>query len=65
MNPRPFIHDDFLLHTEPARRLYHEVAESLPIIDYHCHLPPRQVADDHRFANLTEIWLAGDGQERC
>jgi len=60
MNARPFIHDDFLLESEPARRLYHEVAEHLPIIDYHCHLPPRQVAEDHRFANLAEIWLAGD-----
>ncbi len=60
MNPGPFIHDDFLLDSVPARRLFHEVAEDLPIIDYHCHLPPRQIAEDHRFANLTEIWLAGD-----
>jgi glucuronate isomerase len=54
------ITEDFLLETEAARRLYHEYAEDLPIIDYHCHLPPEQVARDHRFANLTEIWLAGD-----
>jgi len=45
-----FITGDFLLETEPARRLYHEYAEGLPIIDYHCHLPPAQVADDYRFA---------------
>lgn len=55
-----FITEDFLLQTDAARRLYHEHAETLPIIDYHCHLPPDQIARDHRFANLTEVWLAGD-----
>ncbi|GIX22110.1 MAG: uronate isomerase [Gammaproteobacteria bacterium] len=55
-----FIHDDFLLDTPQARRLYHEYAAPLPIIDYHCHLPPDQIADDKRFENLYEIWLAGD-----
>ncbi len=56
----PFIHPDFLLTTEEARRLYHDYAEGLPIIDYHCHLPPDQVAEDRRFANLTRMWLYGD-----
>lgn len=56
----PFIHDDFLLGGETARRLYHEYAEDQPILDYHCHLPPQDVAADRRFANLTEIWLEGD-----
>ena len=56
----PFSHDDFLLTTEPARRLYHEYAEEMPIIDYHCHLPVREIAEDRRFENLTQIWLAGD-----
>jgi len=55
-----FITDDFLLQTETARRLYHEYAANLPIIDYHCHLPPAQIAEDHRFENLAEIWLYGD-----
>ena len=55
-----FIHDDFLLDTELARRLYHDYAAPQPIIDYHCHLLPQQVADNHRFANLAEVWLAGD-----
>ncbi len=55
-----FITEDFLLDTKPAARLYHEYAEPMPIIDYHCHLPPQQVAEDHRFANLTQIWLYGD-----
>ncbi len=56
----PFIHDDFLLTTEPARRLFHEYADAMPIIDYHCHLPVREIAEDRRFENLTQIWLAGD-----
>lgn len=55
-----FIHDDFLLPTETARRLYHEVARALPIIDYHTHLSAREVAGDRRFAHLAEIWLGGD-----
>lgn len=55
-----FITEDFLLLSEPARRLYHEYAEGLPIIDYHCHLPPADVAKDRRFRNLTELWLEGD-----
>lgn len=55
-----FIHDDFLLHSPLACRLYHEVAAVQPIIDYHSHLPPADVASDRRFANLFEIWLEGD-----
>ncbi len=55
-----FIHDDFLLQTKLARRLYHEVAAAAPIIDYHCHTVPKDVADDRRFGNLFEIWLEGD-----
>ena len=57
---RAFIHDDFLLQSPTARRLYHEVASPLPIIDYHCHLAPGDIACDRRFANLFEIWLEGD-----
>ncbi|WP_456295345.1 glucuronate isomerase [Vibrio sp. AK197] len=55
-----FLSQDFLLHNELAKRLYHEVAADLPIIDYHCHLPPQQVSDDYQFTNLTDIWLRGD-----
>ncbi len=55
-----FIHDDFLLETELARALYHDYVEDLPIIDYHCHLPVEQIASDHRFRSITEIWLEGD-----
>jgi glucuronate isomerase len=60
MTPTPFIHRDFLLEGDPARRLYHDYAAAMPIVDYHCHLPPDLVARNHRFRNLTEIWLGGD-----
>jgi glucuronate isomerase len=56
----PFIHEDFLLETRAARRLYHEFAATEPILDYHCHLPPADVARNRRFANLFEIALEGD-----
>jgi glucuronate isomerase len=55
-----FIHNDFLLQTRAARRLYHEFAETEPILDYHCHLPPRDIAVNRQFKNLFEIWLEGD-----
>ena len=56
----PFLHEDFLLTTATARRLYHEVAKMQPIYDYHCHLPPDQIAANRSFQNLTQIWLGGD-----
>ena len=55
-----FITDNFLLRNDRAVELYHRFARDLPIIDYHCHLSPRQIAEDHRFANLAQIWLYGD-----
>jgi len=55
-----FIHDDFLLSNPVARELYHTFAKNEPIYDYHCHLPPAQIANNHRFADLAEIWLGGD-----
>lgn len=57
---KPFLDDNFLLTTETAIALYHEVAARQPIVDYHCHLPPDQIATNHRFETLTEIWLNGD-----
>ncbi|HUG52973.1 MAG TPA: glucuronate isomerase [Vicinamibacteria bacterium] len=57
---RPFIHDDFLLQSDTARELYERYARDLPIVDFHCHLSPEQMASDHRFRSLTEIWLEGD-----
>jgi len=55
-----FIHDDFLLSTKTASRLYHEFAKNEPILDYHNHLPPKDIAQDRVFKNLFEIWLEGD-----
>jgi glucuronate isomerase len=55
-----FIHDDFLLQSATARRLYHQYAAAEPILDYHCHLSPKDVAGNRQFANLFEIWLEGD-----
>lgn len=57
---KPFIHEDYLLTTEYARRLYHEHAARMPLIDYHCHLSPKEMAEDRRWANLTQLWLESD-----
>lgn len=57
---KDFMDKNFLLQTETAQMLYHEHAAKMPIIDYHCHLIPKMVADDHKFRSLTEIWLGGD-----
>lgn len=57
---KTFLSEDFILETETARRLYHEYAKQMPIIDYHCHLPPDEIAADKVFENITKIWLNGD-----
>lgn len=57
---QPFLGEDFLLQSESARRLYFDYAKDMPIIDYHNHLPPAQIANDHSFENLTQVWLYGD-----
>lgn len=57
---KPFMDENFLLQTPTAQKLYHEHAAGMPIIDYHCHLIPKMVADDHKFSSITEIWLGGD-----
>ena len=54
------INDRFMLRGETAYRLYHEYAKDMPIIDYHCHLSPEQIALDHRFKNAHELFLGGD-----
>jgi glucuronate isomerase len=55
-----FLDEHFLLNTATAQRLYHEYAKEMPVIDYHCHLPPAQIAADLQFENLTQAWLYGD-----
>jgi len=57
---KKFLDENFLLHNKTAQALYHVYARSMPIIDYHNHLPPQQVADDVNFENLTQVWLYGD-----
>ncbi|ARK29530.1 glucuronate isomerase [Halalkalibacter krulwichiae] len=57
---KPFIHDDFMLNSEAAKVLYHEYAKDMPIYDYHCHLSPKEIAENRSFKNLSEIWLHGD-----
>lgn len=55
-----FLDEHFLLNSNTAQRLYHEYAKDMPVIDYHCHLPPAQIAADIRFDNITQAWLYGD-----
>jgi glucuronate isomerase len=57
---KPFLDDNFLLQSDVAEYLYHEHASKMPIIDYHCHLNPQEIADDKVFDNITQIWLYGD-----
>ena len=57
---RAFMDADFMLHTEAARKLYHTFAEGMPVLDYHCHISPEEIACDRRFENITQIWLGGD-----
>ncbi|WP_078553852.1 glucuronate isomerase [Bacillus alkalicellulosilyticus] len=57
---KPFIHEDFLLHSKAAKILYHDYAKDMPIYDYHCHLSPQEIADNKMFSNLSSIWLEGD-----
>ena len=55
-----YINKDFLLENETAKKLYHKYCEELPIIDYHCHLNPMEIAENKKFRNITELWLGGD-----
>ena len=55
-----FMDEDFLLKTETAKRLYHEHAEKMPVIDYHCHINPQEISEDKRYENITQVWLGAD-----
>ncbi len=57
---KKFLDENFLLSNKTAQQLYHGYAKDMPIIDYHCHLSPEQIAKDHQFKNLTQVWLYGD-----
>ena len=55
-----FMDRDFLLNTEASRRLFHDYAETMPILDYHCHINPQEIAEDRKYDNITQVWLGGD-----
>ena len=55
-----FIHENFLLNNKTAVDLYHKYAENMPVYDYHCHLSPKDIAENRKFNNITELWLEGD-----
>ncbi|TWT06546.1 glucuronate isomerase [Planococcus sp. CPCC 101016] len=55
-----FMDDDFLLNSKSAKILYHEYAKNLPLYDFHCHLSPKQIAEDHHYENITDVWISGD-----
>ena len=57
---KQFMDKDFLLSTPTAQKLYHEYAENMPIIDYHCHLDPKEIYENRQFENITQVWLGGD-----
>lgn len=57
---KPFMDEDFLLTNKTAEKLYHDYAKDMPIFDYHCHLSPKEIKDNKRYRNITEIWLGGD-----
>ena len=57
---KQFMDKDFLLESETAKTLYHGFAAGMPIIDYHCHVDPAEIAKDRRFGNLAQAWLGGD-----
>ena len=60
---KEFMDKDFLLGTETARRLFHSYAETMPLVDYHCHISPREIYEDRRFDNLAEVWLGGENPD--
>lgn len=57
---KPFLDENFLLSTETAQKLYHDYAAKMPIVDYHCHINPKEIAEDRKFENITQVWLGGD-----
>ena len=57
---KAFMDQDFLLETETAKMLYHDYAAKMPVLDYHCHISPQEIAEDRQFENITQVWLGGD-----
>ena len=57
---KQFMDKDFLLSTPTAQHLFHDYADQMPIVDYHCHINPKEIAEDRKFENITQVWLGGD-----
>ena len=57
---KPFMDKNFLLSNETAQKLYFDYAATTPVLDYHCHINPREIAEDRKFENITQVWLGGD-----
>ena len=57
---KQFMDKDFLLSTDTAKTLFHDYAEKMPVLDYHCHINPQEIAEDRKFNNITQVWLGGD-----
>lgn len=57
---KPFMDKDFLLATPTAQKLYHDYAAKMPVLDYHCHINPKEIAENRKFENITQVWLGGD-----
>ena len=54
---KPFMDKDFLLETETAKHLFHDYSDPMPLVDYHCHISPKEIYEDRRFNNIAEVWL--------
>ena len=57
---KAFMDQNFLLETPTAQKLFHEYASQVPVLDYHCHINPQEIAEDRKFENITQVWLGGD-----
>ena len=60
---KKFMDKDFLLETETAKHLYHDYATKMPLVDYHCHIPPQEIYENRRFEDLVQVWLGGENPD--
>ena len=61
---KQFMDEDFILSTDTAKKLFHDYAEKAPVLDYHCHLEPKEIAEDRKFKNITELWLTAKSNRK-
>ena len=60
---KQFLNNDFMLQNDTAKHLFHDYAEALPLIDYHCHISPKEIYEDRRYNNIAEVWLGGQNPD--